>query len=96
METNEITMDRPVFYMTMFFLLFFAVGFSLLVYENDVQRDKIDSALDLSRYYMNERDSCIGITENIEWAKSVYNNGTGSPYKNNDVNVATGEGEKDV
>ncbi len=82
MTKNKITIDRPDFYMAMFFLFFFAVGFFLLVYENDIQRDKIDSALDLSRYYENRYKGCmVNISPErsygiVEECGLTYSNGT--------------------
>ena len=41
-----------------FFCLLFAIGFFMLLHENKIQREKIDSALDLSRWYSNRWQSC--------------------------------------
>jgi hypothetical protein len=41
-----------------FFCLLFSIGFFMLLHENKVQREKIDSALDLSKGYANRWDSC--------------------------------------
>ena len=54
--------NKSTFYIMLFFLILFAIGFFLLVHENSIQRQKIDSALDLSRYYENkcyESEKCF-------------------------------------